>query len=258
MIRIMLCALLVAVFAMAWACTAADDDDNDNDAADADDDSNTDDDNAAADDDGNCIACDSTGECTDALGPGWVCTGGCCVDLGDDDDDDTIDDDDDTGDDDDDTPMPYWSDAATGLKWPRGMYTAYPGVTYAEAEAFCQSFTLGDLFVYWRLPTIDELRSLVRGCPGTVTDGECPLSEECSDIDECYTADCTGCAIGEGPGPSGFYWPDEMTGDADYQWVWPASPMLNNTGRAIISYGDASVFYTEESMQVQTICVNDH
>jgi len=64
-----------------------------------------DDDNDDNDDD-DCIVCESTSECTEALGPGWVCIGGCCEQVGDDDtaDDDTGDDDtgdDDTGDDDD-------------------------------------------------------------------------------------------------------------------------------------------------------------
>ncbi len=70
-------------------------------------------DDDAADDAADCIVCATTGECTAALGEGWVCQVDCCVeygvddDSGDDDDDDVDDDaDDDSGDDDDDDGAP--------------------------------------------------------------------------------------------------------------------------------------------------------
>ena len=82
---------LVLVAAVVACLGCGDDDDDDNDAQDQD-----------------CILCQTTAECTAALGAGWACQNGCCEDFGaaDDDDtgddDDTADDDDDTGDDDDD------------------------------------------------------------------------------------------------------------------------------------------------------------
>ncbi len=50
------------------------------------------------DEDDDCILCETTGECFDALGEGWVCQDGCCEEYedGDDDDDDDDNDDDDT------------------------------------------------------------------------------------------------------------------------------------------------------------------
>lgn len=95
----LVCLLLGALVAMPGCSDGGDDDDSEG-------------------DDDECIVCTSTGECTDALGAGWVCLGGCCEQVGDDDatdddaatDDDTTDDDaadddatdDDTTDDDDD------------------------------------------------------------------------------------------------------------------------------------------------------------
>ncbi|HPQ67540.1 MAG TPA: hypothetical protein PKW95_00335 [bacterium] len=83
MTRLLLFFALLAVGCACLLIACGDDDDDDND-----------DDNEA-----DCITCELTGECTEALGPGWVCTGGCCVETGDDDDDTTDDDDDDDDDD---------------------------------------------------------------------------------------------------------------------------------------------------------------
>ncbi|HPM78857.1 MAG TPA: hypothetical protein PK961_17340, partial [bacterium] len=87
MTRLLLLAALLAVVCSCLLIACGDDDDDDND-----------------DDQGDCIVCDSTAECTAALGEGWGCQGGCCEKFGDDDidGDDDDDDDDDTGDDDDD------------------------------------------------------------------------------------------------------------------------------------------------------------
>jgi hypothetical protein len=75
--------LLAASLAGFLACSNDDDDDNDN---------------------GECIVCSTTSECTAALGAGWACQGGCCINFGadddaaDDDNDDSADDDDDNDD----------------------------------------------------------------------------------------------------------------------------------------------------------------
>ncbi|NLH48342.1 MAG: hypothetical protein GX444_07035 [Myxococcales bacterium] len=82
-------AVLLLVFALClFACSnKGDDDDND--------------DNGSG---GDCMVCGTTGECTAALGAGWVCQGGCCQEAAVDDDqtgdDDAADDDNDSGDDD--------------------------------------------------------------------------------------------------------------------------------------------------------------
>ncbi len=68
--------------ALALACQSGDDDDS---TVTADDD---------AGDDSSCASCDTTAECTDALGAEWGCVDGCCVFYGDDGDDDADDDDD--------------------------------------------------------------------------------------------------------------------------------------------------------------------
>ncbi|MCZ7584795.1 MAG: integrin alpha [Deltaproteobacteria bacterium] len=61
------------------------------------------DDDAADDDAGSCIICQSTLGCTDALGAGWGCVDNCCENFSDDDSDDDTDTASDAGDDDDDS-----------------------------------------------------------------------------------------------------------------------------------------------------------
>ncbi|MDP8225575.1 MAG: hypothetical protein P9L99_19600 [Candidatus Lernaella stagnicola] len=88
------CITVIVVLLVSFALFSCGDDDDDND------------DN----DDADCINCETTSECTDALGPGWACKNGCCEDLSSDDDDTGTgdDDNDDNDDNDDDDTAPIW------------------------------------------------------------------------------------------------------------------------------------------------------
>ncbi len=59
------------------------------------------------------------------------------------------------------------------------------GISFEEAQKYCEE-------IGGRLPTIDELRSLIRNCPDTEPGGKCKLSEECFDAATCQE-DCEGC-----------------------------------------------------------------
>ena len=58
------------------------------------------------------------------------------------------------------------------------------GISHANAETYCNNLVLAG-HDDWRLPTIDELRTLVRGVSTTMTGGKCPTSESCTDQDSC-------------------------------------------------------------------------
>ena len=62
------------------------------------------------------------------------------------------------------------TDGDTGLVWqkePTGDY-----MVWEDAQAHCDALSL-DGFDDWRLPSISELRTLIRGCPETKSDGSC-------------------------------------------------------------------------------------
>ncbi len=80
-----------------------------------------------------------------------------------------------------------WVDPATYLIWeePQGNKGAGGmGPTHAAAQTYCDNLKLAGVSD-WRLPTINELRTLVRGVSTTMTAGKCPTTDSCSNQDEC-------------------------------------------------------------------------
>ena len=78
------------------------------------------------------------------------------------------------------------TDEETGLMWSKK--SDYKNWT--DANQYCEDLEeLG--FDDWRLPTIDELRTLILECEGTVTGGACQISEEADILsNESWTDDC--------------------------------------------------------------------
>jgi len=110
----------------------------------------------------------------------------------------------------------WWKDSKSKLVW---QITPTGGaMQWDTANTHCSGLSLDGSG--WRLPSIDELRTLIRACPATesggtcnVQDGGCIYQEDYS----CADASCGGCASGAGPA-NGCYWPDEMQGDCDPYW----------------------------------------
>jgi hypothetical protein len=93
-------------------------------------------------------------------------------------------------------------DSSTGLHWPArldGKMRTGPVV----AAWFCGTLELGG-YSDWRLPNIDELASLLRGCPDCDADIQCRVSEDCNTLD-CADAPCSHCEtfFAEGETPDG-------------------------------------------------------
>ena len=78
------------------------------------------------------------------------------------------------------------TDEETGLMWSKKSGEKH----WTDANQYCENLEeLG--FDDWRLPTIDELRTLILECEGTVTDGACPISEATEVLsNESWTDDC--------------------------------------------------------------------
>ncbi len=124
-----------------------------------------------------------------------------------------------------------WCDEASGLCWQDPQKDGYDpaegGVVPADAVRYCNQLAFGG-YADWRLPTISELRTLIRGNPDTEPDGECPLHDDSVSSDMLNPA-CLNAAEYGGPGAgsaAGCYWPPELTGTC-------SNPDPGDTGHAL-------------------------
>jgi hypothetical protein len=106
-----------------------------------------------------------------------------------------------------------WTDPATGLTWQVEPESGY--VSWEGAGDVCGALSLAGQ-ADWRLPTISELRTLVRGCPSTESDGSCGVTDECLGL-SCQDESCYDCEPGNGP-TDGCYGRPELSEACDYLW----------------------------------------
>ena len=111
---------------------------------------------------------------------------------------------------------------------------AESAMTWQEAIDYCESLS-EDGFSDWHLPNIDELRSLIRGCSDTETEGSCAIDGDCLSHDDCWNDPCIGCLELEGPA-NGCYWREDLQGACDCYW----SSSLREDGNV----GRWGVFFT--------------
>jgi len=143
-------------------------------------------------------------------------------------------------------------DPATGLCWqdpPAGP------MSWWDASDYCLQQDIEEL-KFWRLPLVEELRSLIRGCGATEPGGDCPIDNFGSSAD--LTDACSGCAGLEGPGPAGCYWPEEL-GEACEGWYWTNSNLDGTSMHVwVVSYESATVDYLYKIQHESNVrCVQD-
>lgn len=105
-----------------------------------------------------------------------------------------------------------WLDLDSGLEWQNPPPSEKR--TLGDAKTFCSQLMLDGSG--WRVPTIDELRTIVRGCPATESTGSCNIGRESCLWDDCRNQSCDGSSQGKGPGIGGCYWPDELMGECGW------------------------------------------
>ena len=143
-----------------------------------------------------------------------------------------------------------WLDVGAGRCWEGsaagGMTDGWSAVTY------CEELSVAG-YADWRLPGVDDLRSLVRGCDDTQTDGACGV-ETGSPMEDCNEA-CGGCVPGEGPSGEGCYWPAELGGTCS-SWYWSESELPENTTFVWnVHFEDAAVGFVHKENMGLVRCV---
>jgi hypothetical protein len=107
-----------------------------------------------------------------------------------------------------------WDDISTDLSWQDPQKDAYttgdPGLAQPDAIRYCDELVIGG-YDDWKLPDIDELRTIIRGNTGTETSGDCPITEGSPKGDMSDPA-CGPETDYAGPGVGGCYWASELTG----------------------------------------------
>ena len=88
-------------------------------------------------------------------------------------------------------------------------------MSWADAKSHCANLELAG--GGWHLPTIGELRTMIRGCPATEDGGSCNVEEGDCLAWSCEDGSCSGCSNFGGPA-DGCYWPDEMEGTCSSYW----------------------------------------
>jgi uncharacterized protein DUF1566 len=163
----------------------------------------------------------------------------------------------------DDTEYSIWCDPNTDLCWQDPQRQAFNhddiGLLAKDAIDYCKDLTIGG-YDDWRLPTINELRTIVLGSEDCQTDGACPVVTGAEKQDG-WDLNCIGSAMWEGPGANGCYMKKALTGSCDKEdpfsadhhletWAideasdderWIASVLFEIGGIAynhICSYGD--------------------
>lgn len=112
-----------------------------------------------------------------------------------------------------------WTDASTDLTWQ--VPSAVHWMGWQEGMDYCSQLELEG--GGWHLPTISELRSLIRECPATETGGACGVTDECTEQYACWGDGvdvCNGCEDG------GCNWDPALHSDTESQCLpayWSSS-----------------------------------
>ncbi len=136
-------------------------------------------------------------------------------------------------------PENTWEDPAAGLEWQDALSPAV--MAWDEAEDYCTGLAWAERDD-WFLPTIDELRTLVRGCTETQPGGYCAVSTDCAEL-SCWAAlDCLACSSSDT-----CYWDSELA-DACETAFWSATELSDDEYYAwVLSYRDAGLVNENKS-----------
>jgi hypothetical protein len=124
-----------------------------------------------------------------------------------------------------------------GLKWSE----LSSNQDWAEASSYCKQ-------IKGRLPTISELRTLIKDNPSTETGGDCEVTDECLSNTECHNDYC-----GDGN------WDDESHSYfGDRRDLWSSSEEDINIGYAwYVNFDGGTVYLSQKILSMSFRCVGD-
>ena len=106
---------------------------------------------------------------------------------------------------------------------------------WEEAVEYCDNLVSCG-YDDWRLPTINELRTLIQNCPDTEPDGACEVNDPACLSYSCRTDPCaTGCSSSHG----------SKLGDYDFLWSSSTVSDLLNAAWSVC-FSNGSVFYASK------------
>ena len=109
-------------------------------------------------------------------------------------------------------------------------------MSWADARTYCLNLSLAG-YSDWRLPLIQEIRSLIDGCSGREEGGSCPVVDpDCLESDCRVISECGGCSNDGGPGEHGCYWHMGVWEGQCGRRHWSSSEVSDNTERAWFVY----------------------
>jgi hypothetical protein len=165
-----------------------------------------------------------------------------------------------------------WCDPATDLCWQNpqraGMDQSDIGLIAAESRPYCESQVL-DGHTDWRVPDIDEMRTLIAGNSPSQPGGGCSISVG-SRTGEGFNPDCHGSKRFGGPAANGCYWKTELTGRCDKADVaavkgkmletWGSDQAINDPEHwtAYVSFDTAGVGFNHNCSYADVRCVRNN
>ncbi|MBI5502316.1 MAG: DUF1566 domain-containing protein [Deltaproteobacteria bacterium] len=147
-----------------------------------------------------------------------------------------------------------WQDPTSGALWEDP--PTHTLRSWDDAVTRCDELVLcGEPAGTWRLPTVSELRSFMRGCAGTVAGGACGVTDSCLGED-CAVLACTGCSWLTGPGARGCYWDPAVSGAGGCGTYWSSSGSVGAESKAwTVSFSYAFVQSQFEERSVFVRCL---
>ena len=148
------------------------------------------------------------------------------------------------------TTCPGWYDPTSGLCW-RGLPDESRRGLDA-AVAYCDGLASGGLGG-WHVPTISELRSLVRGCPSIETGGTCGVADSSPDLAGWGYDRCGDCSVADRPGTSRCFWPEDVSGACN--WYWSRTEVPGSGRFWFVAFSDGFVSYVGSEFGLRVRCV---